>query len=469
MSTEVEESPATPVEASSRGPAWRLWRPRRPDLLPLALVLVVVAAASAYLMRHETHFGPIDEFQHFNYVTEVVYHHRIPVPGDAFTQEAMRSYACHSVPRGSNPPRCDAASFDPADFQTGGRTTAGGYPPAYYVPTAIVAWVIAKATGAPDLFYPARIASMLWLLLGVALTYLLARSFAAGRWLAAGIAVLAAAGPMVLYQGSTVNPDSMSLLAGAATAAAWLALRGAPGRRAVVLLCAVLAFVALVKPNFLAVPIAVVLAEIALAARGGGRALVARTTWSPRRPTMRVLLAAAGAVVLGVAWPVYFRLVQGAASARVPGSVAFGAAPWDTDVALRGWAASLTSIVGLPKVALLNSGAALLLAAVVNVLVVSGAVTAALLSRRRELPEYVVSSGEAPPVDAVRALGYLGVASLVIAAPVTYAIVAASGAFIVYPTMYSLFIVPIGLVALLGLSMTPSRQATPDETSRTPA
>ena len=469
MSAEVEESPATPVGAPSRWPVWRLWRPGRPDLLPLALVLVVVAAASAYLMRHETHFGPIDEFQHFNYVTEVAYHHRIPVPGDVFTPEAMRSFACHSVPRGANPLRCDASSFDPADFQTGGRGTASGYPPAYYVPTAVVAWVISKATGAHDLFYPARIASMLWLLLGVALTYLLARSFAAGRWLAAGIAVLAAAGPMVLYQGSTVNPDSMSLLAGAATAAAWLALRGVPGRRALILLWAVLAFVALIKPNFLAVPIAVALAEIALAARGGGRALVTRATWSPRRPTTRVLLAAVGAVALGVAWPVYFRLVEGVASARVPGSAAFGAAPWDADAALRGWAASLTNIVGLPKVALLNSGAGLLLAAVVNVLVVSGAVAATLLYRRRELPDNAVSSGEAPPVDAVRALGYLGVASLLIAAPVTYAIVAASGAFIVYPTRYSLFIVPIGLVALLAISARPSRQATPDETSRTPA
>jgi len=445
-----------PVEtAPPPAPAWRLWRPRRTDLVPLALVLVIVAASAALVMRKDPRFGPIDEFQHFNYITAVVYHHRIPVPGDTFTQQAMRAHACHAA-RSATGPACHSLSFNPSDFENGGHSTAGGYPPAYYLPTAAVAWVVYKLSGSSDLFLPARMASLLWLLMGAALTYLLARSFAAGRWVAVGIAALAALSPMMLYQGSTVNPDSMSLLAGAGAGIAWLSLRAARRWRAVVALCAVLAFVALIKPNFLAVPIAVALAEVALAARHGLRSLSTRSTWSVHGPTSRVCLAAGGAVLLGVAWPVYFRHTG---KLLAPGSVALGGAPWSTDAALRGIARSLGPLVDLPKISGFEHGIFSLLTMLINVLVVSGAVAAGLLSRRRLLPEDLVSSGRAAPVDPLHAVGYLAGVSLLVAAPVTYAIVAASGAFITYPPRYSMFVVPLGLVALVALSASPQAVA----------
>jgi hypothetical protein len=452
------QDPASPVEETPGSPPrWRLWRPRRHDLLPLALVALVIAASAAFVIGGERHFGPIDEFQHYDYITEIVYHHRIPVPGDTFTQEAMRAHACHPGQSATRQPPCDSASFSPSDFETGGQATTGGYPPAYYVPTALVAWGISTVTRASDLFIAARIASVLWLVLGAALTYLLARSFAAGRWLAAGVALLAALAPMMLYQGSTVNPDSMSLLAGAGAAAAWLSLRASARWRHVVILCLVLAGIALIKPNFLAVPIAVALAEIALAARGGARSLATRTTWSLGSPTTRVCLAAVGASLLGVAWPFYFRLVRGTASALVPGTPAFSAARWNTEIAFRGWANSLAPLAGLPKA--FDRGWFVLLSALVDALVISGVVAAVLMSRRRELQEDLVSSRGAAPLDPLRALGYLGAASLVVAAPVMYVVVAASRAFIIYPPRYSLFIVPIGLVALVGLSASPGSAA----------
>jgi len=454
----VGASPSETSEDAPSPPGWRLWRARREDLLPLVLVVVMLAGAGGVLIRGEQHFGPIDEFQHFNYITELVYHHRIPVPGDVFTQEAMRAHACRAEP-GVPGPACDSASFNPSDFETGGQGTAGGYPPAYYAPTALVAWAIATVTRARDLVVPARIASLLWLLLGAVLTYLLARSFAAGRWVAGAVTLLAALAPMMLYQGSSVNPDSMSLLAGAGTAIAWLSLRASSRWKAFAALLGVMTFVALIKPNFLAVPIAVALAEIALASRGGWRPLVRRAAWSWSGPTLRVCLAAATAVVLGVSWSAFFRLVRAAPSGLPVNRPNFGAAPWNADVALRGWASSLAPLVTLPKISGLNTGGFLLFSTVVNVLVVSGALGAAMLSRRRELPEDLVSSGSAAPVDPLRAVGYLATASLVVAAPVTYALVAASGAFIVYPPRYSLFIAPLGLVALVGLSASPESAA----------
>ena len=444
---------STPVPAEPRPAAqrWRLWRPRLRDLLPMALMLVIIACAAGVVIRREHAFSQIDEFQHFNYITELVYNHRIPVPGDTFTQQAMRAHACHLSTHEPRQPPCDSVSFDPLSFETGGQATTGGYPPAYYVPTAGVAWVVSKAIGAKDLFVPARLASVLWLLLGAALTYLLARSLAVGRWVAAGLTLLAALSPIMLYQGATVNPDAMSLLAGSGTAVAWLALRAVPRWWSVAALGAVLTFVAWIKPNFVAVPIAVALAEVALAARPGPRALINRATWSVRGPATRVCAAAAAAVALGLAWPLYFRVVLASAAARGPSNKAFGRAPWNTDIALRGLANSLRPLSGLPT--MFNHGSFVLFSAVVDVLALSGVVGVAMMSRRRELPRDLVSSGPgAPPIDALRAVAYLAAASLVVAAPVTYAIVGASGAFIIYPPRYSLFLIPLGLVALAGLA-----------------
>jgi hypothetical protein len=238
-----------------------------------------------------------------------------------------------------------------------------------------------------------------------------------------------------------------------------LSLRASSRTKAFATLAGVMTFVALIKPNFLIVPIAVALAEVALVSRGGWTALFSRPAWAWTRPTLRVCLAATIAVTLGVSWSVFFRLVRVTASGPHATGPNFGAAPWNTDVALRGWANSLGPLVAVPKVGGINSGAFVLFSMVVNVLVVSGALAAALMSRRRELPEDLVSSGLAAPVDPLRAIGYLATVSLVIAAPVTYALVAASGAFIIYPPRYSLFLVPLGLVALVGLWASPESVA----------
>ena len=434
-----ESEPAMPRQ-------WRLWRPGRADVVALLFVVLATLGASALVVRAERHFGPIDEFQHFDYVTELVYHHRVPLPGDVFTQEAMRTFVCHSAPAGPNAPRCSDTTFNPADFQTGGRVTAGGEAPAYYVPTAVVAWLAAKVTGAKDLFYATRLASVLWLLLGTVVVYLLARSFAAGRLLASAIALGSALGPLMLYQGSTTNPDSMSLLAGAGTAAAWLRWRGSTSRRSWIAMAALLTFVAMIKPNFIVVPVAVALAELVIVATGGRRALLNRRTWAMRMPLMRMWTAAAVAVGASVLWSIWFRYVAVPPSALTPPGARYGAQHWNTGVALIGWGKSLYPQTDLPP--LLHKGEFMFLSAVVDALFIAGVLAAAVLARRRMPAEDRVSSGLAPSIDPLRALGVLAVVSLVIAAPMVYAIVAASGAFIVYPPRYSMFIVPLGLVAL---------------------
>jgi len=257
----------------------------------------------------------------------------------------------------------------------------------------------------------------------------------------------------MLYQGSTVNPDSMSLLAGAGTAIVWLRLRAVRGRRAILGLLVVLTLVVWVKPNFIAIPVAVMVTEASLVARRGWRGLFKRTTWTLASPTGRVTLATVCAALLGVALPAVLMHLGTRTGSLGPNSAAWGRAPWNTDAALTGWAKGFGPLIELPKVRIFDHGWLVLLGAVINLLVVTGAVAACFLSTRRGLPEDLVSADGGPPVDSVRALGTLAVVSLVVAAPVTYVLVGAAGSFITYPPRYSLFVVPLGLVALVGLSV----------------
>lgn len=58
----------------------------------------------------------------------------------------------------------------------------------------------------------------------------------------------------------------------------------------------------LVKGNFLAVPLALVPAELALAAQQHPRALAIMRNWSVRRPLGRVIAAVVIAEAVGVSW-----------------------------------------------------------------------------------------------------------------------------------------------------------------------
>ncbi len=215
--------------ARSGDDTWRFPRPRRRDVVPILLLLVIVMVTGVLLMRANRTFSRIDELEHFDYVTSLVDRGTIPRKGDHYTQQAIRAEACWRYQiAAAKLPACDAPRLSPSSFGNHGITSAGGYPPVYYLATAVVAVPIRALTGFDSLFIPARLASLLWLALGAALTYLLIRSLRAGRWTSLAVALVAALGPLMLTQGTTVNPDSMSLLAGSGTAMAWLGLRTSP-------------------------------------------------------------------------------------------------------------------------------------------------------------------------------------------------------------------------------------------------
>jgi hypothetical protein len=439
------------VLSEPAGSRFRLLR-----LLPVLLLVGITASLGASLVRVNTAFSPVDELQHYDYVTELVYHHRIPLLGDPYNQEALHAAACFRVNyKFAYWPACQAGTLYPPDFGSNGSTTAAGYPPSYYVPTAVLAWGIRAATGAHFLFRPARTASLIWLIVGAFLTYLLARRLRAGPWVAASVALLAAIPPTMLAQGTTVNPDSMSLMAGAGTGLVWLSCRSDPRRRAWFYLIAWLTFVVWIKPNFLAVPVAVAVAEIALAARSGLRHLTRLATWSPSKSAFRVVAGSGIATFLGLLWPAVFIVWSRSAAANTPLSRNFGDAPWNLDQALRTLGDSYVPLDWGRNffIAALDRGGLIAMMSVIDLCMVAGAIAAAILSQRRQVKEWeaLTPGGDVEPT---RAIGYLATASLVLAQPVLDAVLVASNRFIQYPSRYSLFIVPLGLCALAGVAGT---------------
>ena len=442
------------------------WRPARlgvRDLVALVCLIGVVGAAALWVALARRNFGPLDELQHFNYLMDLLTAHRIPLPGDVLTQEALHARACRPITT-EIVPACSSHAYDPGQFPLKGLATAGGYPPAYYIPTAIVAWVVHSVLGVSDYLIAARVAAIGWLLSGTAMTYWLGRSFCSRPWLAALVAGVVAFDPMIMYQGSHVSPDGAALLAGASVALAWMWVRGGTGPRGPWILFGVLWFVCWIKPNFIVVAIAVGVAEILLAVLTGGARPFVRRDWRTALPRVRrVVPAALGAVVLGVSWSaVTHFLGRDTSTILTPEESTWGQIPFSVGAAFRYWRESLLPFASFPRVNSLNSLPWHVWANVVNVLLVSGLVLAVvavrwLRSRAARVPDSDgpdVRAGVEPVVlgeDPLRAVGVLGLAMLVLAAPVAYVLVAASGTFIGYPPRYSMFVAPIGVACVVGL------------------
>jgi hypothetical protein len=428
--------------------------PQLRDVIPVVLIVAVVMFTGVLLLRTNTTFSRIDELEHFNYVTSLVDHHAIPRKGDLYTPEAIRAQACWRYQIGAvRLPPCDSPTLDPHDFGNHGVTTAAGYPPVYYLATAAVAAPLKGLFGFDSLFIPARLASLLWLTLGSLASYLLARAVGAGRVIATAVALVAALFPMTLTQGTTVNPDAMSLLTGAGTALAWLRLRSVPRLSAAIGLTSVLAAVTLVKANFLAIPVAVTVAELALAARPRLIGLLRPSTWSPRRPLFRVTVAATTGALVGVIWSVLLIIRDRPEIPLGPSGAPAGTGAWNLGLTMRYAAASWAPLGGAQSlVHALDRGALVLGAQVVNLLIATGAVAAILLSRQRDVPARQTASGDDRAEEPARMVGYLAAASVAAAVPTLTLITGLSGAFLAYPARYSLFIVPLGLAALVGLA-----------------
>lgn len=403
-------------------------------VVPLVTAVLVLIVGGLVLSTYPK-LSPVDELQHVDSAIKASQGRWYLPPGESDGQEAMRIQACEGIDAGWPTPPCSTETFDPADFQELGINTAAGRPSLYYVVTGYLGQALSWATGAGFLI-SARIISLISLAIGAALTSWAALRLSLSPALSGALGVLVAVLPPVLSQGITVNPDAWSLAAGTAvTALALGAARRSPLKSTVVLTVAVTLTV-LVKPNF------VVLAGVPVIILG-------LAWWQQRdRPALhRFLGSFLAAVVAGGAFiatmiPAYLSDSRLKEAPQIVNSTLPPGTPWPYGPALDDILRNFVPMYGPSPVDLFEKTGLVGLAAAATVVLVAGAVAAAVL---------------APKGSQALALGWAGILGLVATPTLVYAGEWLSNAFFGYPQRYSFVVLPV--LALAWAALKPPRSA----------
>jgi hypothetical protein len=179
------------------------------------VVLGIVLVSSVLVglhVRDYTQLSPIDELQHIDSLFKASHGHLVRL-GERVGPEAMREEACRGIDSIFKPPPCKG-DLKPELFQEQGYNTAAVHLPGYYFATAAVASALVAVHGAHDLVAAGRLVGILWLGLGLSLTWFAARRLGAGTAARTSVTVMLASAPAVIYYGSIINPDSAALFAG---------------------------------------------------------------------------------------------------------------------------------------------------------------------------------------------------------------------------------------------------------------
>jgi hypothetical protein len=189
-------------------------------MLLLSVVVVVLVVPTA---RSVSGISLIDEREHIDNMLRGS-HGRIGHIGELLTQETLRELCARGRQNTVWPP-CppDGERLNPADFVYKGVNSSTQDPP-YYLATGLTARALRAVTPAWDsLVTWARVLGAVWLLAGMYLVLRLGDLLEIDRKPLVAVLVFVAAVPTQLQAETTVNPDAMAFLAGAAILLAGLA------------------------------------------------------------------------------------------------------------------------------------------------------------------------------------------------------------------------------------------------------
>jgi hypothetical protein len=266
--------------------------PERNRIFPFvsALVIFFCTGVLAPLLvgslhiSHSPQFSPIDEINHYDYVTRLAAG-GFPRLGQDIQPSSIRELQCHGLHLlGVSLPAC-GSPFTTAD-RAGYRATITQYeaqqPPTYYALTVPLRWVAIHVFGFEDLT-ATRVAGLLWLVAGLFTLWVACRVLGLSpAWIGAGL-LLISTSPVVMDSASIVSNDAGGIMAGSlvllAGALAW--------RQPWKMMPLTLFAVALVVTSFKTVDVIVVMAVAALfavleitrtrqGAPGGARAAIRR-------------------------------------------------------------------------------------------------------------------------------------------------------------------------------------------------
>jgi hypothetical protein len=177
----------------------------------LALVAIVTFSIQMIFLSvgiSKNPFTPFDEAAHFDYVVKISKGH-LPKVNEKYGQTVLEDIACQPT-RGEawlalEP--CGSDYYSPKNAPFSGQSSATGYPPNYYLVTAIPYEICDRASP----FEPidcGRIANSLWLGMASSLLAVLMVVIGASPVIAGVAAIGFGTLPAVLLQGITVNSDA---------------------------------------------------------------------------------------------------------------------------------------------------------------------------------------------------------------------------------------------------------------------
>lgn len=171
----------------------------------LTFVLQMIIAGIGISKNPHT---PFDEAAHFDYVVKLSKGH-LPKVNEKYGQTILEDIACQPVRGeawlGLEP--CGSEFYSPKKAPFGGQSSATGYPPNYYLVTAIPYEICDRVSPLKPIEC-GRLANSLWLGMASALLAVLMLVIGASPLMATIVAIGFGSLPAVLLQGITVNSDA---------------------------------------------------------------------------------------------------------------------------------------------------------------------------------------------------------------------------------------------------------------------
>jgi hypothetical protein len=181
---------------------------RKKSILVACVLAFFIQSAISILAISKSPSTPFDEFTHFDYVVKLSKGH-LPSTNEKYGQSALKFIFCNGdIPYDQSLPiDCTGNKIDPSFAPFQGQSSATGYPPHYYLLTAIP-FEVCDRTGQFAEITCARYANSIWLALSASASASLMILFGSGLLLALSISIGYASLSSVLLQGVTVNSDA---------------------------------------------------------------------------------------------------------------------------------------------------------------------------------------------------------------------------------------------------------------------
>jgi hypothetical protein len=178
------------------------------NVITMAFVAFVIQFSISIFAVSKNPWTPFDEATHFDYIVKISKGH-LPSVNEKYGQDALSWMAC-SEPRAEawkGLAGCGSEFYDPSTAPFWGQSSATGFPPNYYLLTAVPFEICDRVSSRSEIVC-ARAANSMWLSFSAAAVVVLMMSLGASAALSLIVAIGYATLPAVLLQGITVNSDA---------------------------------------------------------------------------------------------------------------------------------------------------------------------------------------------------------------------------------------------------------------------